>query len=95
MSDDLATKLAEQEWEQWLESRPAPESLLIRHIKAHIHKGEAAKERATKNQKKSDDHFIAAGLQLTLLKTHYAPSWQAWETILKAKVGFPLAAPPS
>jgi hypothetical protein len=64
----------------------APESLLIHHIQAHIRQGEKAKERATKNHQKSEDHFIAAGTYLTTLKVNYAPTWQAWESLLKIKV---------
>jgi hypothetical protein len=48
----------------------APESLLIRYIKAHVRKGDQAKS-------KSDQHYIAAGRYLINLKVSYAPSWQA------------------
>src|SRR5262249_34093414 len=44
------------------------------------------KERAAQNHKKSEDHFIAAGQYLTMLKVTYAPTWQQWETILKVKI---------
>lgn len=64
----------------------APEGLLISHIQAHIRKGDAAKERATQNIKKSEDHYIAAGQYLTMLKASYAPTWQQWENILKVKL---------
>ena len=64
----------------------APEPLLVRYIRAHVRKGEAAKERAAQNHKKSEDHFIAAGQYLTMLKVTYAPTWQRWEALLKAKV---------
>jgi len=64
----------------------APASLLIGHIQAHIKQGDAAKERATKNIKKSQDHYIAAGQYLKMLKVSYAPTWQQWETVLKVKV---------
>jgi hypothetical protein len=67
-------------------SAPPPEQLLIGHIQAHIKQGEKAKERADKNHKKSEDHFIAAGTYLTTLKVNYAPTWQAWESLLKIKV---------
>lgn len=63
-----------------------PESLLIDHIQAHVRKGDAAKERATQNHKKFENHYIAAGRYLATLKIHYAPSWQQWEAILKTKV---------
>ena len=49
----------------------APEPLLVRYIREHVRKGEAAKERAAQNQKKSEDHFIAAGQYLTMLKVTY------------------------
>src|SRR5215470_14985260 len=64
----------------------APETLLVRYIKAHVRKGDQAKERATQNHKKSEDHYIAAGRHLTTLKVSYAPTWQQWEAILKVKV---------
>ena len=64
----------------------APESLLVRYIREHVRKGEAAKERAAQNHKKSEDHFIAAGQYLTMLKVTYAPTWQHWEALLKIKV---------
>jgi hypothetical protein len=64
----------------------APESLLVQQ-RAHLRKGEQAKERAAQNQKKSEDHFIAADRHLATLKANYAPTWEDWETILKAKIG--------
>ena len=64
----------------------APEPLLVQYIREHVRKGEAAKERAAQNHKKSEDHFIAAGQYLTMLKVTYAPTWQRWEALLKAKV---------
>ena len=64
----------------------APESLLVRYIREHVRKGEAAKERAAQNHKKSEDHFIAAGQYLTMLMVTYAPTWQHWEALLKIKV---------
>lgn len=64
----------------------APEGLLISHIQAHIKQGEKAKERAEQARDKAEQHFIAAGQYLTMLKVTYAPTWQQWETILKVKV---------
>jgi hypothetical protein len=64
-----------------------PESLLIGHIKAHIAKGEKARERADKNHTRSEDHFISAGQYLITLKAAYAPSKEAWELLLTTKVG--------
>jgi len=58
----------------------APESLLVRYIKAHVRKGDQAKN-------KSDQHYIAAGRYLITLKVSYAPSWEAWEDLLRIKVG--------
>jgi hypothetical protein len=58
----------------------APESLLVRYVKAHIRKGEQAKDKA-------EQHFIAAGRYLVTLKANYAPSWQHWEDLLRIKVG--------
>jgi len=56
-----------------------PEYLLVRHIRAHIDKGDKAK-------KKAEDHYIAAGQYLATLKAAYAPTWAAWEDLLKTKV---------
>jgi hypothetical protein len=64
----------------------APESLLIDHIRAHIKQGEKARERADQAREKAEQHFIAAGKYLAVLKVHYAPSWQQWEAIFKIKV---------
>jgi hypothetical protein len=58
----------------------APESLLVRYIKAHVRKGDQAKN-------KSDQHYIAAGRYLITLKVSYAPSWADWEDLLRIKVG--------
>src|SRR5262249_8313814 len=60
-------------------STMAPESLLVRYIKTHVAKGDKAKD-------KSEQHYISAGQHLKTLKATYAPSWEAWETILKTKV---------
>jgi hypothetical protein len=58
----------------------APQSLLVRHIRAHVAKGDKARS-------KSDEHYIAAGLYLKTLKENYATDWASWETLLKARVG--------
>jgi len=63
-----------------------PESLLVSHITAHIKQAEKARERADRAYEKVTQHFIAAGQHLATLKAAYAPTWEAWETILK-KVG--------
>jgi hypothetical protein len=65
---------------------PPPESLLVGHIRAHIKQGEKARERADQAREKAEQHFIAAGQYLIILKAHYARSWGEWETLLKAKV---------
>src|SRR5262249_28888154 len=57
----------------------APESLLVRYIRAHVRKGDQAKD-------KSAQHYIAAGHYLITLKANYAPSWEAWEDLLQVKV---------
>jgi hypothetical protein len=59
---------------------------MIRYVQAHVKKGELAKERADHNRQKAEEHFIAAGAYLTTLKVNYAPTWQAWESLLKIKV---------
>jgi len=58
----------------------APESLLVRYIKAHVRKGDQAKD-------KSEQHYIAAGRYLITLKVTYAPSWEEWEDLLRIKIG--------
>jgi len=64
----------------------APESLLVRYVKAHVKQGEKAQERADQARDKAEQHFIAAGTYLKTLKITYAPTWQQWETVLKVKV---------
>jgi len=61
-------------------SSTAPESLLVRYIKAHVRTGDQAKDR-------SEQHYVAAGRYLITLKASYAPSWEAWEDLLRVKVG--------
>jgi hypothetical protein len=53
---------------------------LIRNIKAHIAKGDKAKDKA-------DQHYIAAGLHLKQLKASHDASWEDWEALLKDKIG--------
>ena len=53
---------------------------LIATIKAHIAKGDKAKEKA-------DQHYIAAGLHLKKLKAQHSGSWREWEMLLKSKIG--------
>jgi hypothetical protein len=65
---------------------PPPESLLVSHIRAHVKQGEKARERADQAREKAEQHFIAAGRYLVMLKVHYAADWAAWELLLKTKV---------
>ena len=63
---------------------PAPttmnESQLVRVIKAHIEKGDKAKDKA-------EQHYIAAGQHLKTLKAEHRGSWSEWEGLLKIKIG--------
>jgi hypothetical protein len=59
--------------------RGVTEPQLIRVIKAHIAKGDKAKDKA-------EQHYIAAGLHLATLKADHAGSWAEWETLLKDKI---------
>jgi hypothetical protein len=63
-----------------------PESLLIDHIQAHIKQGDKARERANKNREKAEQHFVAAGRYLLVLKTNYSRDWNEWESLLRIKV---------
>src|SRR5262245_29436509 len=63
-----------------------PESLLVRYVSAHVRKGEQAKERADQAGRKSDEHFVAAGRYLKLLKETYCHGRQEWELLLNTKV---------
>jgi len=59
------------------------ETQLINAIKAHIAKGDKAKDMA-------EQHYIAAGLHLTTLKTLHdggGGTWAEWEQLLKTKIG--------
>ena len=55
------------------------ESQLVRAIKAHIDKGDKAKEK--------EQHYIAAGLHLKALKADHCGTWDEWEELLKTKIG--------
>lgn len=59
---------------------PPPEHFLVRHIRAHVLKGDKAKDKA-------EQHYIAAGQHLATLKAVYAPTWAKWESILQTQVG--------
>jgi len=61
-------------------SLTATSTQLISLIKAHIAKGDKAKEKA-------DDHYIAAGQYLKQLKDEQGGTWDEWETLLKTKIG--------
>jgi hypothetical protein len=56
------------------------EADLIRAIKAHIARGDKAKDKA-------DQHYIAAGQHLKALKEQHEGSWAEWEALLKEKIG--------
>ena len=56
------------------------ESQLIQTIKAHIAKGDKAKDKA-------EQHYIAAGQHLKTLKARHGGSWAEWEELLKTKIG--------
>jgi hypothetical protein len=56
------------------------ESQLVRTIKAHLAKGDQAKDKA-------DQHYIAAGQHLKTLKAQHVGSWAEWESFVKEKVG--------
>src|SRR5262249_13692429 len=61
-------------------SLTATPTQLIGLIKAHIAKGDKAKEKA-------DQHYIAAGQHLKTLKARHAGTWTEWEALLKEKIG--------
>ncbi len=56
------------------------EAQLIKTIKAHIAKGDHAKDKA-------EQHYISAGQHLKTLKANHAGSWDEWEALLKDKIG--------
>jgi len=56
------------------------ESQLVRAIKAHIEKGDKAKDKA-------EQHYIAAGQHLKTLKAEHKGNWAEWEELLKSKIG--------
>src|SRR5262245_37108455 len=59
---------------------PLQAAQLTSLIKAHIAKGDKAKEKA-------DQHYIAAGQHLKTLKARHAGTWTEWEALLKEKIG--------
>ena len=59
---------------------------LIDRIKAHIRQGQQAKDRADRNIRKREDHFIAAGRYLLELKQTLEPGWKSWEYCLQYAV---------
>jgi hypothetical protein len=60
---------------------------LVRTIKAHIDKGQQAKDRSDQAKDKSDQHFTAAGQYLKVLKAEHTSSWAEWEELLKTQIG--------
>src|SRR6516162_11877494 len=57
-----------------------PQAALISRIKAHIAKGDKAKDKA-------EQHYIAAGQHLKTLKASHGGTWAEWEELLKTKIG--------
>jgi hypothetical protein len=53
---------------------------LIKTIKAHLAKGDKAKDKA-------EQHYIAAGQHLKTLKAEHGGAWAEWEALLKDKIG--------
>ena len=66
----------------WRDTLPMPlaEQQLIQTIKAHIAKGDKAKD-------KVEQHYIAAGQHLKTLKGQHGGTWTEWEALLKEKIG--------
>jgi hypothetical protein len=56
------------------------EAQLIKTIKAHIERGDKAKDKA-------DQHSMAAGLHLKELKAAHTGNWAEWEELLKTRIG--------
>lgn len=54
-------------------------SRLVEHIKAHIEKGDQARD-------KSEQHYIAAGQYLATLKKEHTGNWNEWKAMLKDRV---------
>ena len=73
-------------------STPPAESLLVRFVRAHVRQGDKARERADQGRDKAEQHFIAAGQYLAVLKANYTSNWSEWETLLKTKVGLSASA---
>jgi hypothetical protein len=65
----------------------ANQAQLISHIQAHIKQGEKAQERANQAKDKAQQHFVAAGQYLALLKANHSSSWREWKALLATKVG--------
>jgi hypothetical protein len=51
-----------------------------RAVKAHIAKGDKAKDKA-------EQHYIAAGQHLTALKAEHTGTWAEWEALVKERAG--------
>ena len=54
--------------------------LRYKAIRAHIAKGDKAKDKA-------EQHYITAGQPLRALKAEHAGTWDEWEALLKDKIG--------
>jgi hypothetical protein len=62
------------------------EDELIERIKAHIEKGDQAKDKSDQAKGKAEEHYISAGILLKGLRKD-SPSKAAWEKLVKSKCG--------
>jgi len=62
------------------------EDQLVKRIRAHIEKGDQAKQTSDRAGKKAEDHYKAAGIHLKALRDG-SPSKAAWEKLIKSKCG--------
>jgi hypothetical protein len=53
--------------------------ILLKSIKAHVEKGDRAKDKA-------EQHYIAAGQYLAILKQNHTKDWRDWEEILRVRL---------
>jgi hypothetical protein len=88
--DTIYPEADEEQYDNFLaqtSEQAANEAQLIRTIKAHITKGDKAKEKSEQAKEKSEQHYIAAGQHLKVLKAEHAGTWAEWEDLLKTKIG--------
>jgi len=62
------------------------EDQLVKRIRAHMEKGDQAKQTSDRAGKKAEDHYKAAGIHLKALRDG-SPSKAAWEKLIKSKCG--------